>query len=56
MVNFLNQAREAKIVAILEKRNKGVKISLGPKNNIDIGYLLKEYLNGGGHKNAAGGF
>jgi phosphoesterase RecJ-like protein len=56
MANFLNQVREAKIVAVLEKRNKGVKISLRSKNDIDVGYLAKEYFNGGGHKNAAGGF
>lgn len=56
MANFLNQAREAKIVAVLEKRNKGVKISLRSKGDVDVSYLAKEYFNGGGHKNAAGGF
>jgi phosphoesterase RecJ-like protein len=56
IANFLSQVRDAKIVAVLGKRNKGVKISLRSKNNIDVGYLAKEYFNGGGHKNAAGGF
>jgi phosphoesterase RecJ-like protein len=56
IANFLNQVREAKIVAVLEKKNKGVKISLRSKNDIDVGHLAKEYFNGGGHKNAAGGF
>jgi phosphoesterase RecJ-like protein len=56
IANFLSQVRDAKIVTVLEKRNKGVKISLRSKNNIDVGYLAKEYFNGGGHKNAAGGF
>jgi len=56
IANFLSQVRDAKIIAVLEKRNKGVKISLRSKNDIDVGYLAKEYFNGGGHKNAAGGF
>jgi phosphoesterase RecJ-like protein len=56
IANFLSQVRKAKIVAVLEKRSKGVKISLRSKNDINVGYLAKEYFNGGGHKNAAGGF
>jgi len=56
MANFLNQVKEAKVIIVLEKRSSGVKISLRSKNNIDVGYLAKEYFNGGGHKNAAGGF
>jgi phosphoesterase RecJ-like protein len=40
----------------LKQKNNGTKISLRSKGNIDVGYLAKEYFNGGGHKNAAGGF
>jgi len=56
MANFLNQVRDAKIVVVFKKQNQKVKISLRSKGNIDVGYLAKEYFNGGGHKNAAGGF
>jgi phosphoesterase RecJ-like protein len=56
MANFLNQVRDAKIVVVFKKQNQKVKISLRSKGDIDVGYLAKEYFNGGGHKNAAGGF
>jgi len=56
MSNFLNQVRDAKVIVVFQKREKGIKISLRSKGNIDVGYLAKIYFNGGGHKNAAGGF
>jgi phosphoesterase RecJ-like protein len=56
MANFLSQVKEAKVIVVLEKKSNGIKISLRSKGNIDVGYLAKEYFNGGGHKNAAGGF
>jgi bifunctional oligoribonuclease and PAP phosphatase NrnA len=56
IANFLNQIRDAKIVVVFKKQNQKVKISLRSKSDIDVGYLAKEYFNGGGHKNAAGGF
>jgi len=56
VTNFLTQVREAKIVVVFREKESGVKISLRSRGNIDVGYLAKEYFNGGGHKNAAGGF
>jgi phosphoesterase RecJ-like protein len=56
MANFLSQVKEANVIVVLEKKSNGIKISLRSKGNIDVGYLAKEYFNGGGHKNAAGGF
>jgi phosphoesterase RecJ-like protein len=56
MCSFLSRVKEAEIVLILKQKNNGTKISLRSKGNIDVGYLAKEYFNGGGHKNAAGGF
>jgi phosphoesterase RecJ-like protein len=56
MANFLSQVKEAKVIVVLEKKSNGIKISLRSKGDIDVGYLAKEYFNGGGHKNAAGGF
>lgn len=32
-----------------------IKISLRSKGNVDVNLLARKYLNGGGHKNAAGG-
>jgi phosphoesterase RecJ-like protein len=54
--SFLSRVKEAEIVLILKQKNNGTKISLRSKGNIDVGYLAKEYFNGGGHKNAAGCF
>jgi phosphoesterase RecJ-like protein len=56
MANFLSQVKEAKVIVVLEKKSNGIKFSLRSKGDIDVGYLAKEYFNGGGHKNAAGGF
>jgi phosphoesterase RecJ-like protein len=56
MANFLSQVKEAKVIVVLEKKSNGIKISLRSKGDINVGYLAKEYFNGGGHKNAAGGF
>jgi phosphoesterase RecJ-like protein len=56
MSSFLSRIKEAEIVLILKQKNNGTKISLRSKGNIDVAYLAKEYFNGGGHKNAAGGF
>jgi phosphoesterase RecJ-like protein len=56
MCSFLSRVKEAEIVLILKQKNNGTKISLRSKGNIDVAYLAKEYFNGGGHKNAAGGF
>ena len=56
MSNFLSQVRDAKIIIVFQKREKGIKISLRSKGNIDVGYLAKNYFNGGGHQNAAGGY
>jgi phosphoesterase RecJ-like protein len=44
------------VIVVLEKKSNGIKFSLRSKGDIDVGYLAKEYFNGGGHKNAAGGF
>jgi phosphoesterase RecJ-like protein len=56
IASFLNFIKESEIIAILKPKDNGIKISLRSKGNIDVGYLAKEYFNGGGHKNAAGGF
>ena len=33
-----------------------IKISFRSKNKIDVNKFAKKYFNGGGHKNASGGF
>ena len=33
-----------------------IKISFRSKKNIDVNKFAKKYFNGGGHKNASGGF
>lgn len=57
LTNTLNQAtKDVKVVILFQEREDGIKLSLRSKGKIDVGYLAKEYFNGGGHKNAAGGF
>jgi len=52
----LLRIKEAKVIVIFIQESGGIRISLRSRGNIDVGYLAKEYFNGGGHKNAAGGF
>jgi phosphoesterase RecJ-like protein len=52
----LLRVREAKVIVVFKRVDNKTLISLRSKGNIDVAYLAKEYFNGGGHKNAAGGF
>jgi len=57
LANQLSEIKEAKIVVVLkEKENNKIKISLRSKGDIDVSLLAKNYFNGGGHKNSAGGY
>ncbi len=56
--NFVNlplSVRGIKISAMFMERDDIVRVSLRSAGNIDVGEIARKYLDGGGHKNAAGG-
>lgn len=54
--NNLNRIKEAKVIIVFVKNDKGLRLHFRSKGDIDVGQLAKMYFNGGGHKNASGGF
>lgn len=56
-VNLPLQIRSVKLSALFtEDFTTGqIRVSLRSKGNVDVNAFAKEYFNGGGHKNAAGG-
>jgi len=57
LVNNLIKIREAKIALFFQEENDDfIKISLRSKGDINVGLLAEKYFNGGGHKNASGGY
>ncbi len=56
--NFVNLPLSIKGItfsAMFMEQEKTVRVSLRSTGSIDVGMVAKKYLNGGGHKNAAGG-
>jgi bifunctional oligoribonuclease and PAP phosphatase NrnA len=55
VVNFTLGIKGVVLGALLTERNNKIKISLRSKGSLDVNHMAKEYFNGGGHRNAAGG-
>jgi len=55
IVNMPLSVSEIKASIIAIEKSGFVKLSLRSKNEIDVNKLSREFFNGGGHKNAAGG-
>lgn len=55
LVNMALSIKNVLISALITETDKMVRISLRSKGNIDVNKIAREYFNGGGHKNAAGG-
>lgn len=56
-VNYALSIKNVELAAIFieDLYQDYIKISLRSKNDFDVNILAREYFNGGGHKNAAGG-
>jgi phosphoesterase RecJ-like protein len=54
VINYIRQIRGVKVAAILREDDDKIKVSLRSWGEVDVSQIALE-LNGGGHKNAAGG-
>jgi phosphoesterase RecJ-like protein len=55
LVNFPLQISVVRMAVIIIERPDQVKLSFRSKGKIDVNALARDYFEGGGHKNAAGG-
>jgi phosphoesterase RecJ-like protein len=56
IVNYLLMIRKVKIAAFITEQPTIVKISLRSKGDFSVQEIASKYFNGGGHKNASGGY
>ncbi|MCB0663287.1 MAG: bifunctional oligoribonuclease/PAP phosphatase NrnA [Saprospiraceae bacterium] len=56
IVNYLLMMRNIKIAAFITEQPTIVKISLRSKGDFSVQEIASKYFNGGGHKNASGGY
>lgn len=56
IVNYLLTIKDVQLAAFITEQPKIVKISLRSKYDVDVQAMAREHFNGGGHKNASGGF
>ena len=56
IVNYGLSVKSIQVSAFMQEENQGlVKVSFRSKGDLDMNLFAREYFNGGGHKNAAGG-
>jgi bifunctional oligoribonuclease and PAP phosphatase NrnA len=56
IVNYLLSLKDILIAAFITDQNGIIKFSFRSKGDISVQHLAREHFNGGGHKNASGGF
>jgi len=56
VVNFILRIRKMRCAALIKERKGFVKLSLRSKGDFSVQQICSNHFNGGGHKNAAGGF
>ena len=56
IVNYLMMLRNVRLAAFITEQPTIVKLSLRSKGDLSVQKLAKEQFNGGGHKNASGGY
>ncbi|MEO6691843.1 MAG: DHH family phosphoesterase [Saprospiraceae bacterium] len=56
IINYIMMLKNVKVGALIMNQPSIVKLSLRSKGNISVQQICKEYFNGGGHKNASGGY
>lgn len=56
IVNYVMRMKKVKVVAFIRQQATIIKFSFRSKGDISVQELAKDHFNGGGHKNAAGGY
>ncbi len=56
IVNYLLKLKNVQVAAFIRQQPTIVKISLRSKGNFSVEEIAKNYFNGGGHRNASGGY
>ncbi len=56
VVNYALSIKGIILAAIFIERDDQVKISFRSEGNVNVNLIAREYYNGGGHKNASGGY
>ena len=56
IVNYLLTLKDVDLAAFITEQPKIVKISMRSKYDINVQKIAREHFNGGGHKNASGGY
>lgn len=56
IVNHLLSIKDVRLACFISEQPTIVKLSLRSKGNINVQEICKEHFNGGGHKNASGGY
>ncbi len=56
IVNYGLALKNIKLTALFKEKKDGIYISFRSIGDFSVNELAKQYFNGGGHKNAAGGF
>ena len=56
IVNYLLKIKDIKVAAFITEQPNIVKLSLRSKHDVDVQSLARNNFNGGGHKNASGGY
>lgn len=54
-VNYALTIKKMKLSAIFLSHRKFIRVSLRSRGDVDVNLFARQYFNGGGHKNAAGG-
>ena len=55
IVNFALSIENIKLAVLLTERKDRIRLSFRSKGDLSVNQIAREYFNGGGHKNAAGG-
>ncbi len=56
IINYLMMLKSVKVGALIMNQPSIVKLSLRSKGDFSVQAICKEHFNGGGHRNASGGF
>ena len=56
LLNYIMSLKENIVSALIIERKNKTKISLRSNGNFNVNKIAKKYFNGGGHKNASGGY
>ena len=56
LVNVLLRIQSVEVASILTEQNQGVKLSMRSKGEFSVQEICMQHFQGGGHRNASGGF